>query len=68
MSTYGQNTTIMSHKIVHRLYNYMFRPWVLAIFRLFTTCRSAIQYAVGFTRGGRETMRSYLTVLGGMAL
>ena len=26
----------------------MFRPWVLAIFRLFTTYRSAIQYVQGF--------------------
>jgi len=45
ISTYGQNATILSHKVVHRLYNNMFRPWVLAIFRLFATYRSAIQYA-----------------------
>jgi len=42
---YGQNKTILSHRVVHRLYNYMFRPCVLVIFRLFTTYRSAIQYA-----------------------
>ena len=42
---YGQNTTILSHRVVRRLYNYMFWSWVLAIFRLFTTYRSAIQCA-----------------------
>jgi len=41
---YVQNTTIFSRRVVHRLYNNVFRPWVLAIFR-FTTYRSAIQYA-----------------------
>jgi len=54
ISTYGQNTAIMSHKVVHRLYNYMFQPWVLAIFKLFTTYRSAIQYVVGFTLWGDD--------------
>jgi len=42
---YGQNTTMSSHRAVHRLYNCMFRPWVLAIFRLFTTYQLVIQYA-----------------------
>jgi len=32
---YGQNTTIYSHRIVHWLYNYMFRPCILAIVRLY---------------------------------
>jgi len=40
---YGQNTTILSHRVVHRLYN-IFRPWILAIFR-FISYGSAIQYA-----------------------
>jgi len=29
------NTTIFSHRIVHWVYNYMFRPCILAIFRLY---------------------------------
>ena len=32
---YGQNTTIFSHRIVHWVYNYMFRPCILPIVRLY---------------------------------
>jgi len=35
----------LSHRVVRRLYKYMFRPWVLAIFRFITSYRSAIHYA-----------------------
>ena len=48
-----------SHKVVHTLYNHMFRPWVLAIFRLFTAYRSAIQYAKGLPQGGGDKISSY---------
>jgi len=34
---YSQNTTIFSHRIIHWVYNYMFRPCILAIVRLY--CR-----------------------------
>jgi len=32
---YGQNTIIFSHRIVLWVYNYMFRPCILAIIRLY---------------------------------
>ena len=38
----------------------MFRPWVLAIFRLFTTYRSAsCTMCVGFILGGRDLVLQY---------
>jgi len=52
------------------LYNYMFRSWVLAIFRLFIPYSSAKQYALGFTLGGGRYLgllywdvRTCLTIL-----
>jgi len=39
---YGQNTTIFSHRIVHWVYNYMFRPCILAIIRLYYNLYSCL--------------------------
>jgi hypothetical protein len=33
--SYGKNTTIFPYRVVHWVNNYMFRPWVLPIFRFY---------------------------------
>jgi len=64
---YGQNTTILLHRTVHRLYNYMF--WALGIGHLQVVHNLSINYTmcVGVYSGGWGK-RFRLTLLGGIAL
>ena len=65
LSIWSGHNYIFSHRIVHWVYNYMFRPCILTIVRLYCKLNKQLYRCAWGTLGGT---RSRLTLVGGVVV